>query len=111
MADKQADGILQQYPYARAYLEQTLEKEAEEKIVNNRRLLSAVEKKILEYNSAVSAINNCLQEMQLHDYLLPVIGQSNVEIVNITTSDNTFVELNGVIKTGKLYFLIRTLRR
>jgi pantothenate kinase-related protein Tda10 len=34
MADKQADEILQQYSQARAYLEKTLQQEAEEKIVN-----------------------------------------------------------------------------
>lgn len=102
MAVQQADQILQQYPYARAYLEQTLEKEAEEKIVSNRRLLNALEQKIAEYNSAVSAINNCLQAMQLYDYLLPVVGQCDAEIVNITFSDKTLVELNGIVKSGKM---------
>jgi replication fork clamp-binding protein CrfC len=92
MVDKQADAILQQYPYARAYLEQTLEKEAEDKIVSNRGLLSALEQKTVEYNSAVSAINNCLQAMQLYDHLLPVIGQYDTEIVNITFSDKTLIE-------------------
>ncbi len=87
MADKQADEILQQYPHARAYLEQTLEKEAEEKIMNNRRLLSTVEQKIEVYNSAVAGINSCLQAMQLYDYLLPLIGASDVEVADINLSD------------------------
>ncbi|MCG6135265.1 MAG: dynamin-like GTPase family protein [Nostoc sp. LLA-1] len=78
MADKQADDILQQYTQARAYLEQTLQQEAEEKILHNRRLLSAVEQKIETYNASVSHINSCLQAMQLYDHLLPVIGNEEV---------------------------------
>ncbi|BBD64197.1 hypothetical protein NIES4072_21410 [Nostoc commune NIES-4072] len=76
MADKQADEILQQYPQARAYLEKTLEQEAEEKIANNRQLLNAVKENIIAYNSAVSNINSCLQSMQLYNNLLPIIGDS-----------------------------------
>jgi replication fork clamp-binding protein CrfC len=97
MADKQADDILQQYPDARAYLEQTLALEAEEKIERNRRLLSAFEQKVAEYNSAISAINSCLQAMQLYDYLLPIIGQSNTEVVDVKISDNGAVELNRAV--------------
>jgi len=78
MADKQADVILQQYPQARVYLEQTLEQEAEEKISSNRRLLGTVEEKIAVYNDAVSGINNCLQGMGLYEHLLPVIGEGDV---------------------------------
>ncbi|AFZ25675.1 dynamin family protein [Cylindrospermum stagnale PCC 7417] len=78
MGEKQADEILQQYPYARAYLEKTLEQEAEEKIANNQRLLSQVERKIEEYNTAVAEINSCLQAMQLSEYLLPIIGEEEV---------------------------------
>ncbi|MEH2142355.1 dynamin-like GTPase family protein [Nostoc sp.] len=74
MADQQADAILQQYPQARAYLEKTLQQEAEEKIANNRRLLSVLEENIAGYNSAASSINSCLNAMQLYDHLLPVIG-------------------------------------
>ncbi|GET42168.1 dynamin-like GTPase family protein [Microseira wollei] len=74
MAENQADDILQQYNQARAYLEQTLEKEAEEKISRNRRLLSEVEQKIAVYNEAVAGINNCLEAMQLYERQLPVIG-------------------------------------
>lgn len=76
MAEQQADEILQQYPQARAYLEKTLQQEAEEKIANNRRLLSVVEENIAAYNSAVSSINSCLQSMKLYDRFLPTIGDS-----------------------------------
>jgi replication fork clamp-binding protein CrfC len=73
MAEKQADEILQQYDVARSYLEQTLEKEAEEKIARNSRLQGTVKGKIDVYNSAISAINECLKAMQL--YQLPLITQ------------------------------------
>ncbi|MBN3909727.1 MAG: dynamin-like GTPase family protein [Nostoc sp. NMS1] len=74
MAEQQADEILQQYPQARTYLEKTLQQEAEEKIANNRRLLSIVEENIATYNSAASSINSCLQSMKLYDHFLPLIG-------------------------------------
>jgi replication fork clamp-binding protein CrfC len=78
MGEKQAHEILQQYPQARAYLEKTLQQEAEEKIANNQRLLSQVEGKIAEYNTAVAGINGCLQAMQLYEHLLPIIGEEEV---------------------------------
>ncbi|MTJ18152.1 MULTISPECIES: dynamin-like GTPase family protein [unclassified Dolichospermum] len=78
MGEKQADEILQQYPYAKAYLEKTLQQEAEEKIANNQRLLSQVGEKIQEYNTAVAGINSCLQAMQLYEHLLPIIGEEEV---------------------------------
>lgn len=82
-AEIQADNILQQYNQARAYLEQTLEKEAEEKIIRNQRLLSEVEQKIEAYNDAVAGINGCLEGMGLYENKLAVIGQSDVVSVSI----------------------------
>jgi replication fork clamp-binding protein CrfC len=78
MGEKQADEILQQYTHARAYLEKNLQQEVEEKIANNQRLLSQVESKIQEYNTAVLGINSCLQVMQLYEHLLPIIGEEEV---------------------------------
>jgi hypothetical protein len=78
IGEKQADNILQQYPHARAYLENSLEQEAEEKIANNQRLLSQVAGKIEDYNTAVAGINGCLQAMQLYEHLLPIIGEEEV---------------------------------
>jgi replication fork clamp-binding protein CrfC len=78
MGEKQADEILQQYTHARGYLEKTLQQEAEEKIANNQRLLSQVQEKIQEYNTAVAGINGCLQAMQLYEHLLPIIGEEEV---------------------------------
>ena len=77
MADKQKDEILQQYNQARVYLEQTLEREAEEKIDRNRRFLSEVEQKIEAYNQAIDSINGCLEAMQLYEQKLPVIAKSD----------------------------------
>jgi F0F1-type ATP synthase membrane subunit b/b' len=104
MADKQADEILQQYNQARNYLEQTLQEEAEDKIANNRRLLSTVEQKIEDYNTGVSAINTCLQAMGLYEHLLPIIGDSdsipvsaNSQEVDINANGNGVVDLAHII--------------
>jgi hypothetical protein len=75
--EKQADEILQQYNHARAYLEQTLEKEAEEKIRRNERSQSEIQSRVSAYNQAIAGINNCLQAMQLSKHLLPVIGNAD----------------------------------
>ncbi|MEO0934847.1 MAG: dynamin family protein, partial [Cyanobacteria bacterium J06641_2] len=88
MVDIKSDQILQQYPRARAYLEQTLAKEAEEKVAQNQRLSNAVDKKIASFNQSVSAINGCLRDMQLYDYLLPVIGSQELDIVDNTSFTN-----------------------
>ena len=45
MAEIKSDEILQHYPQARAYLEKTLAKEAEEKIADNKRILDIADKK------------------------------------------------------------------
>lgn len=77
MAADHADEILQQYDQARGYLEQNLEKEAEEKLERNRRLQGEVEQKIDVYNESVNAINRCLESMQLYEFVLPVIAQAD----------------------------------
>lgn len=94
LAEKQADVILQQYPHARAYLQKTLEQEAEEKIKNNQRLLSTVEQKITAYNSAVSNINSCLQAIGLYEHLLPVVTD--------TENISVFADAEVVNEAGKL---------
>ncbi|MDZ8238837.1 MAG: dynamin-like GTPase family protein [Nostoc sp. ChiQUE01a] len=100
MAEQQADDILQQYPQARAYLEKTLEQEAEAKIATNRRLLNVLEANVETYNSAASSINLCLQAMQLSDHYLPVIGDTEFiyfhpEVLN--TATNGFMISDGLI--------------
>lgn len=82
MAENQADEILQQYNTARAYLEQTLEQEAQEKIARNARSQEMIRQKIEEYDRAISGINTCLQAMQVYERQLPAIGDSqSVEIL------------------------------
>jgi replication fork clamp-binding protein CrfC len=80
-AEKQADEILQQYDRARAYLAQTLEKEAQAKIDNNRCLQADIKQNIDAYNAAVSNINACLEAMQLSRKKLPVISESDLSVV------------------------------
>ncbi|PZO44431.1 MAG: dynamin family protein [Pseudanabaena frigida] len=84
-ADKQADKILQQYDRARDYLAQTLEKEAQSKVDNNRRLQGEVKQNIDTYNSAVSSINQCLEAMQLTRKKLPIISESDLSVSTVTT--------------------------
>jgi hypothetical protein len=90
MADDQAEAILQQYPKARAYLEQTLEKEAEEKIKHNRKLQDEVEQKIADYNQAITGINSCLQGMLLNRYQLPVVGESDLKAIPNSVESDAF---------------------
>jgi replication fork clamp-binding protein CrfC len=78
MADKQADAILQQYNSARAFLEKTLEKEAQEKIASNQESLGKIHQKIEGYNNSINDINNCLQSYQLYQKELPIIAQSDL---------------------------------
>jgi hypothetical protein len=97
MADNQADAILQQYDRARAYLEQTLEKEAEEKIITNRRLLDEVEQKIEVYNQAVLGINGCLQGMLLNRHQLPVIGESDLAAIPVSVESDGFDVSSNIV--------------
>ncbi len=90
MADEQTDAILQQYNQARAYLEQTLEKEAEEKINSNRRLQDEIEQKIAAYNQGVTGINTCLQGMLLNRHQLPGIGESDLTAIPVSLESEPF---------------------
>ena len=76
LAEQYKLDILQQYDVARAYLEKTLEKEAELKIAQNQQQLDLVEEKIAAYNQAVEGINACLQAMNLYGKQLPVISDN-----------------------------------
>jgi tetratricopeptide (TPR) repeat protein len=81
MAKKQADMILQNFDQARSYLEQTLEREAEEKIANNSRKQEEVRQKIERYNQAINSFNACLTALGLQKNNLPVIGDQELEII------------------------------
>ena len=97
-ADKQADKILQQYDRAREYLAQTLEKEAQLKVDNNRRLQGEVKQNIDAYNGAVSSINQCLEAMQLSRKKLPIISESDLSIAT-TISDVIDAESVVIVET------------
>ncbi|MEB3192854.1 MAG: dynamin family protein, partial [Snowella sp.] len=77
MASQHAEVILQQYDLARAYLEKSLEKEAEEKIARNSRLQSEIQQKIDQYQDSVLGINECLKAMKITDQL-PVIAVTDM---------------------------------
>ncbi len=77
MSEEQSKVILQQFDTARAYLEKSLEKEAEEKIARNSRLQSEVQQKIDQYQTSVVGINECLKAMQIA-YQLPVITTTDM---------------------------------
>jgi replication fork clamp-binding protein CrfC len=79
-ADQQAEAILQRYDQARSYLEQILDKEAEEKIKTNQRSQSEIKLKIELYNRTTGSINNCLEMIQLDRKKLPVISDSDLAI-------------------------------
>jgi hypothetical protein len=96
VADEQSDAILQQYNRARAYLEQTLEKEAEKKINSNRRLQEEIEQKIATYNQAVAGVNSCLQGMLLNRHQLSAIGESDLTAISTSLeSDGLDISLNS----------------
>ena len=97
-AEVQADEILQQYTQARAYLEQTLEKEAEEKILRNQRLLSEVEQKIEAYNYAIARINSCFEAMGLYENKLAAIGQTDfISVSHESEADQDISYSNGIV--------------
>ena len=98
-ADKQADKILQQYDRAREYLAQTLEKEAQLKVDNNRRLQGEVKQNIDAYNGAVSSINQCLEAMQLSRKKLPIISESDL-LIATPISDVIDAESVVIVETN-----------
>nr|WP_199316670.1 dynamin-like GTPase family protein [Chroococcidiopsis sp. [FACHB-1243]] len=99
--EQHTDVILQQYSHARNYLEQTLAKEAEEKIRKNERSQVEIVQKIETYNQAVSGINTCLQAMQLYEHLLPVIGDSKILPVS-TDLESSHFSLNSNDTTNSM---------
>lgn len=70
--------IIQNYPQARDYLGQTLEKEAQESIAQNADTLKKVEAKIADYNRAVGSINQCLENLDRDRQKLPEILESDI---------------------------------
>lgn len=73
LSEQLANDILQKYDRARQQLQLTLDQEAAEKVRRNQVLQTEVQEKIATYNAAVQGINGCLESMDLHDLLLPLI--------------------------------------
>lgn len=94
MAEKQAEELLEQYNSARAYLGQTLDREAQEKIDRNLRSQDEINQKIQIYDRAISAINNCLQAIQVYEHQLPAIEQKDSLGTN-NQHESEFVEINS----------------
>lgn len=74
MVETMKDDILQTYDQARENLEQTLEKDAREKIAYNQQLMTEIKQDILAYNEAISGINKCLEGMKVAENKLPLIN-------------------------------------
>jgi replication fork clamp-binding protein CrfC len=79
-AETRADRVLQEYDRARAYLAQTLEKEAEEKIRQTQQQQANVEHKIDNYNQAIANINSCLESIQLDRKKLPLLSSADLQL-------------------------------
>lgn len=84
-AKQKAEEILQQYDIARANLEQTLVKKAEVILKENQQRQGEVERKIKVYNDAIEGINRCLEAMQLYSKNLPLIKETELTYVDVST--------------------------
>jgi replication fork clamp-binding protein CrfC len=78
MAQEQVETILQQYDHARDYLARTLEREAAEKIEQNKRDKQTLAQDIETYNQAISSINTCLETLVLDRKRLPLIADADL---------------------------------
>jgi replication fork clamp-binding protein CrfC len=87
MSEKQAENILQQHDKARAYLEQSLEKEAQDKIDKNAKLQMDINQKINCYNVAVNSINSCLQFMGVYERQLPIIADAELKHIPVYNNE------------------------
>jgi len=96
-AEGQADQILQQYDQVRAYLAQTLEKEAAEKIRQIQSEQAALAQKIEVYNEAILAVNLCLEAMQLDRKKLPLVHQADLVLSDLSAA--AISPLNSISKT------------
>ncbi|MBD2256551.1 dynamin family protein [Pseudanabaena sp. FACHB-2040] len=88
-AQAQADSLLHEYDHARAYLAQTLDKEAAEKVIQNQRLKVEIQTKVELLNEAISGINACLEVHQLDRKKLSLISRDDLVV---TTSDEDDLE-------------------
>ncbi len=95
---QKGDEILQQYDQARAYLGQSLEREAAERILRNHETHEQIEHNCSIYNQAVSGINACLSAMKLDRHLLPLISDGEKKDLPLVSRNNGGVVLSGINK-------------
>lgn len=99
-AQAQADVILQGYDQVRAYLAQTLDKEAAEKIRSIQAQQAALTQKIEVYNEAINAVNTCLETMQLDRKKLPLILHSDLMLNSVSAEATVTSDL--VVESEKV---------
>lgn len=64
-ANEQVELILQQYDQARIHLAKILEKEAADKIRQQRRVQAQLKEKINAFNEAIAGLNSCIDQMNI----------------------------------------------
>jgi hypothetical protein len=74
----QGKDISEQYDQARQYMATVLQKEAEEKLRSNQRLLAELEQNIDLYNGAIAGLNSCLEVMSCDRQKLPLLELATV---------------------------------
>jgi hypothetical protein len=87
--EKITEEILLKYDQARAFLEQTLEKEARSKIESTLRSLEEIRQKIEEYNRLMRSVNQCFETMHLDRQKLPPITEADLEAAEPMTEPPT----------------------
>jgi replication fork clamp-binding protein CrfC len=82
----QSQEITEQYDQARQYMAAVLQKEAEEKLRSNQRLLAELEQNIDLYNDAIVGLNACLEVMSCDRQKLPLLELEPVQTQTETKS-------------------------
>jgi replication fork clamp-binding protein CrfC len=79
---EQSQEITEQYDQARQYMAAVLQKEAEEKLRSNQRLLAELEQNIDLYNDAIAGLNTCLEVMSCDRQKLPLLELETIHPPN-----------------------------
>ncbi len=86
-----ANHILKQHDKACEHLAKVLDKEAAKQLSINETLKIELQQKIATYNQAVSEINQCLETMNLDRQMLPLIQESELQILPFSLDVNSTV--------------------
>ncbi|MBD0270126.1 MAG: hypothetical protein ICV77_17755 [Cyanobacteria bacterium Co-bin8] len=101
-AQAQADALLHEYDHARAYLAQTLDKEAAEKVIQNQRLKVELHNKVEAFNEAISGINTCLEAHQLDRKKLSLISHDDL-VINASDEADLEIPRSQPAESGELH--------